>query len=98
MKLLVDDCRSGIGYDIVARNAHAAIAVLNSNIHISEIDLDFDLGYGPTGEEVAKWIVDHADKVGPMKWFVVSDNPDGRVRLKSAMEHADKIWKDKVKL
>ena len=80
------------------RTADQAICVIGMG-NVSEISLDHDLGAldgvrERTGYDVACFIEEGAwnGTVAPMKWAIHSQNPIGIIRMRAAMESADKGW------
>ena len=83
MWLIVDDERT-LGCDVIARNAHAARAVLGGLGYAFEgLCLDHDLGPGESGYDVLMWAIE-AD-VLPPKVQLVTMNPVGRKNMMQAL-------------
>jgi hypothetical protein len=60
------------------------------------VSFDHDLGDSDelTGYDIAKWIEEKAfnGEISRFTWAIHSANPVGRVRIKQAMQNADKFW------
>ncbi|MES2793434.1 MAG: cyclic-phosphate processing receiver domain-containing protein [Planctomycetota bacterium] len=78
---------------IWVKTAFAAINRLKDD-NVQYISFDHDLGPGPTGYEVAKWIEERAfsGEFGRLSWSVHSKNPAGAKAITVAMEQAEKFW------
>lgn len=81
-------------YDFHCVNAEEAIAIIKAG-HIDFISFDHDLGIGPTGYDVAKYIEEgaHNRTLKPIFYKVHSANPVGAERIHLAMESAWKAWR-----
>lgn len=80
-------------YELHAVNAAEAIAAINTG-EITFISFDHDLGQGPTGYDVAKYIEAgaHDGTIKPIKFKVHSANPVGAEKIQAAMESAWRAW------
>ena len=78
------------------KTAYAAINRLKSG-EVRYISFDHDLGTGPTGYDVAKWIEERAfhGDIHRIEWNVHSKNPQGAKDIISAMKNADKYWAER---
>lgn len=79
MIFLIDDAKEGTAYDLVARNSLSGMIVLqNLYKSISELYIDFDLGFNSqlNGLQVLQWALEQ--KCLPNKVVIVSLNPVGR--------------------
>jgi len=84
MEVLIDDVRDGIGWDLVARNAKTAEAVLiKFEGLISLLGMDHDLGIGKTGHDVMKWAIS-CGKL-PKQVCIVSGNAVGYDNMKHTL-------------
>ena len=65
---------------VVVRSYVEACMYVETNGTPQHVDFDHDLGFGPTGYDFAKWLVDRAiDGYGfPKSFDVHSQNPIGR--------------------
>lgn len=84
------------GYTHHAKTAQEAIALLETG-NVIIMSLDHDLGDGPTGYEVAKYIEENAinDKLNPIHFRVHSQNAVGKQNIKLALQNALKAWNAK---
>jgi len=80
-------------YDFHCVSAEEAIPIIAAG-HIDFISFDHDLGQGPTGYDVAKYIEEgaYSQTLKPIRYKVHSANPVGVERIKAAMESAWKAW------
>ncbi len=99
MKLWLDDARPAPDdYDIHVGDARAAIHWLRTGT-VTVVSLDHDLGdqkiFG-SGYDVAKWIEQaaHAGTLPRLAWAVHSSNPAGALRMRQALQSADRAWGD----
>lgn len=86
MILLIDDSRDGLGYDIVARNSTAGLAVLKAcQEDIDELHIDFDLGC--MSKHDGLFVVRRALRLGilPDKVVIVSSLPHGRKMIQELL-------------
>lgn len=81
-------------YELHAVNAAEAIAAINTG-EVDFISFDHDLGQGPTGYDVAKYIEEgaHNGTLNPIYYQVHSANPAGAEKIHVAMESAWKVWR-----
>ncbi len=104
MKLWLDDERDpttrkiqenfGAEPDMVwVKTYWAAISYLKEG-NVEFISFDHDLGTTQTGYDVAKWIEEQAFSgvLPPLTWDVHSMNPEGSLKIRLAMQAADKFW------
>jgi len=98
IKVWLDDKRpKPSNYDLHVYTAQAAIAALETGT-VETISLDHDLGpedQTGNGYTVAKWIEEAAylNKIPKLVWYIHSQNSVGRASMKSALENADKYWR-----
>jgi hypothetical protein len=81
------------GYDVHVKTAEEAIELLKTG-KVRKINLDHDLGYGKTGLDVAKWILEKA-KSGELKYvecFVHTGNPLRLIEISKLIIEANKVW------
>lgn len=79
MKFLIDDAKEGISYDLIARNSLTAMVILeNLYRSITELYIDFDLGFNSklNGLQVLQYAFEQ--KCLPKTVIIVSLNPHGR--------------------
>lgn len=101
MKLFVDDLRDPPSHDkswCIARTAKLAIYWIKTGA-VDEISLDHDLGnHSKTGYDIACVIEELVltGKIKMPKWHVHSANPVGKVRIKQALENAERVLKETV--
>jgi len=97
MLLVIDDERN-LGGDIIVRNPAAARAVLNQmnfrgvNYLITELCIDFDLGFPETGDEIVRWAIEN--RCLPPRVQVVSMSPPGRKAIENILKDAGYEEKD----
>lgn len=93
MWLLVDDIRTGCGEDVIARTPNAGKELL-SKISWEGVILDHDLGNVEieTGYDVLCWAIDN--NCLPHNVHLITSNPVGRQRMRSALENVDYYTKD----
>ena len=75
------------------RTADAAIQRLKSG-QVRSISFDHDLGTGPTGYDVAKWVEERSfsGELSRIVWTVHSLNVRGAKSIRQAMMNADRFW------
>lgn len=96
VRLWLDDLRPmPDGYDVHARTAGEAIAILQAG-NVVAISFDNDLGPEEAGQgyQVANWIEEAAfnGSLPKLAWRIHSANPVGRQNIARAMENADRFW------
>jgi hypothetical protein len=96
MRLYLDDIRVPYDpYDVIARNATAAIILIQTGV-VEYISFDHDLGFSNelTGYDVAKEIekLAYSAQLPRIMWNIHSANPVGRANIERAMKNADKYW------
>lgn len=97
MKLYVDDVRTPEDNTwVIARNYWDAIHILK-NCDVSILSLDHDLGDGPTGYDIIRWLEEglHMLGISPPKTILChSDNPVGMQSILAGISalhyHADR--------
>ena len=94
MRVWLDDERPmPPGFDVHVKTVKEAIRVLGTK-KVKHISLDHDLGGLATGYDVALWIEEKAFtmSIPRLTWEVHSMNPAGAMRIRMAMESADRQW------
>jgi len=99
-RVWLDDLRpTPAGYTHTCRTAKEAIALL-SNKQVEFISLDHDLGppEAGTGYEVATFIERAAyfNEIPPLKWQIHSANSVGIMKMKVALDNADKFFESHI--
>jgi hypothetical protein len=92
--LWVDDTRPmPNSFNCHASNYEEAIKILSTG-KVTRISLDYDLGLGPTGLEIAEWIEKQAiaGTLPKIRCSVHSHSIDGKVKIKAVLRNACKAW------
>ena len=78
MHVLIDD-QKNLNTDIIARNYEAGLVLLVSNVKITHLYIDFDLGPGKTGYDLLKF--GFANYLIPEFVQLVTANPVGKKQM-----------------
>ena len=79
MRLLIDDVRTNISADIIARTYNEGIQALKEN-RITTLYLDHDLGEEHSGYDIMCWL-ENNQRYLPKEIICVSANPVGARRI-----------------
>lgn len=98
MRLWVDDLREPPDETwLWAKSSKKAVGIICTS-EIDFISFDFDLGGDDTSMDVATLIEGRAERgIQPPGWAIHSQNPVGRIRLRSALDSAERIWRQHVR-
>ena len=92
--LFLDDLRDPPPGFVLCRTAGEAIERLRTGT-VAMISFDHDLGVGPTGHDVAKfieaWVA--AGEIPMPDWTIHSANPVGRANIEATMQAARRLNK-----
>jgi len=107
MRLWIDDVRPmPDDYDLWAKTAIEAKVYIGSNLDITHVSFDHDLGdENGTGYDVACFVevISESDYwlrnrpevkpiIKPFTWDIHSANPVGSKRIEQAMKNAERFW------
>lgn len=84
MWLLVDDTRTQLGAEVIARSVASAKVIIQS-IKFNGIIFDHDLGETETGYDVLMWAGNNGYL--PDKVQICTSNPVGRDKMSQALQH-----------
>ncbi len=93
MKVFLDDLRNPADGWEIARNAQECVAMLMTG-RVTTLSLDHDLGEGPTGNDVLKWIEQTVSESPDFKVptiFIHTSNTVGRQNMINTLKSINKI-------
>lgn len=94
LTVLIDDERNLVA-DVVIRNGNTALELYPVIVDRHDIDLlmlDHDLGLGPDGYDVLKYVLSLPPLARPRRVQLVTANPCGRDRMKGLLLDAGYVW------